>query len=226
MGKRFKKLRDFVSKNKKYLSLYLFLMKIANIYIIHSKSKSENYDDYTLFAVKKADNEYPILSRVIYFGNYFGLIRIILDIRNKSNHFVNGYDNNVFGNVIYFYILNIINPINKIYLLSYFSNFLRLLLLLNSSSQFKELLINSIFNNILELIIVFLVLRFKISNDYVRTRVSLVNGQWQQYFDVKTGNIKEREDLIITFNRRVILKILIPALSSGLIVGLRKIYEL
>jgi hypothetical protein len=99
MGEKIKKLRDFVSNNKKYLSLYLFLTGISDVIVGHLKSESKDYDDYTLFAIRKADNDYPILSRVLRFGNYFGLIRLILDIRNKSNHFVNSYLNIGFGGV-------------------------------------------------------------------------------------------------------------------------------
>jgi len=234
MGKKFKKLRDFVSKNKKYLSLYLFLFGISNLVDGHLKSESEDYDDYTLFAIKKTDNDYPILSELLFFGNYFRLIRLILDIRNKPNnfvnHFVNGYLNIGFGENIYFIIQNFINPINKIYPLSYFELFLLFLLLLDSSSQFKDLLINTIFYDILQFIIVFLVI-ILLDNKYVRKKISY-NGQLMHFIDVETGEIikypkdENGKNLIITFNRWIILKFLISVLSSGLIVGLRKIYEL
>jgi hypothetical protein len=100
-----------------------------------------------------------------------------------------------------------------------------LLLLLDNESKFKDLLINTIFYNIFEFIIVFLVLKLRIGNDFFRENITY-NGGWFQYFDIKTGKIRERQDLIITFNQNIILKILISVLSSGLIVGLKKIYEL
>ena len=53
MGKKFKELRKFVSKNKKYLSLYLFLTGILNVIDGIIKSNSKDYDDYILFSLKK-----------------------------------------------------------------------------------------------------------------------------------------------------------------------------
>lgn len=119
MVKKFKKLRDFVSKNKKYLSLYLFLIGISNVIDGHTISESKDYDDYTLFAIRKADNDYPILSRLLRFSNYILFIQFILDIRNKSNHFVNGYLINSLGRSLFVVIQNIINPINKLFPIIY-----------------------------------------------------------------------------------------------------------
>lgn len=98
-------------------------------------------------------------------------------------------------------------------------------ILLNSESKFKDLLINTIFYNILQFIIILSVLKLRIGNDFFREKITY-NGGWIQYFNYETGEIIKRDDKIITFNRNVALKFLIPTITTGLIVGLRKIYEL
>ena len=197
MVKKFKKLRDFVSKNKKYLSLYLFLIGISIVVDSHPKSLSKDYNDYTLLA-----------------------------IRNKSNHFVNGYLITSLGRSLFFVIQNIINPINKFFPIVYiFRMCVTAVILLNSESKFKDLLINTIFYNILQFIIILSVLKLRIGNDFFREKITY-NGGWFQYFNYETGEIIKRDDKIITFNRNVALKFLIPTITTSLIVGLRKIYEL